>query len=156
METVYVETTVVSYLVSRPSRDILIAAHQQTTNEWWTTRRQEFECFISQVVIDEIQAGDNEASERSMKEISHFPVLEASVEAEHLAGAIIESEAIPERAVRDAAHIAIAAVNDIDYLLTWNCRHLANAQLIRRISVICNAKGFNMPVICTPEELMGV
>jgi len=83
-------------------------------------------------------------------------VLEASVEAEHLAEAIIEAEAIPKRAVRDAAHIAVAAVNDIDYLLTWNCRHLANAQLIRRVSVICNAKGFNMPVICTPEELMGV
>ena len=79
-----------------------------------------------------------------MKEIFHFPVLEASVEAEHLAGAIIEAKAIPERAVRDAAHIAIAAVNDVDYLLTWNCRHLANAQLIRRISVICNAKGFNI------------
>jgi predicted nucleic acid-binding protein len=156
MESVYIETTVISYLISRPSRDILVAAHQQTTNEWWTTRRQEFECFISQVVIDEIQAGDNEASMRRIKEISHFPVLEASIEAEHLAEAILAAGVIPKRAVNDAVHIAIAAVNDVDYLLTWNCRHLANAQLIRRVSVICNAKGFNMPVICTPEELMGV
>lgn len=156
MESVYIETTFISYLVSRPSRDILVAAHQQTTNEWWTSRRHEFECFISQVVIDEIQAGDVEAAEKRMEEIGNFPVLEASVEAEYLAGAIIEAEAIPKRAVRDAAHIAVAAVNDVDYLLTWNCRHLANAQLIRRVSVICNAKGFNMPVICTPEELMGV
>ncbi|PIQ45599.1 MAG: DNA-binding protein [Deltaproteobacteria bacterium CG12_big_fil_rev_8_21_14_0_65_43_10] len=156
MESVYIETTVISYLVSRPSRDILVAAHQQTTDEWWASRRQEFECFISQVVIDEIQAGDNEAAEKRMKEIGDLPVLEASVEAEHLAEAIIEAEAIPQKAVRDAAHIAVAAVNDIDYLLTWNCRHLANAQIIRSVSVICNAKGFSMPVICTPEELMGV
>jgi hypothetical protein len=99
----------------------VIAAHQQATNEWWTYRHQEFDCYISQIVIDEIQAG-----------------------------------AIPKRAVRDAAHIAVAVVNDIDYLLTWNCRHLANAQIIRRVSVICNARRYSMPVICTPEELMGV
>lgn len=156
MESVYIETTVISYLVSRPSRDILVVAHQQTTNEWWTSRRQEFECFISQVVIDEIQAGDYEAAEERMKEIGDFAVLEATIHAERLTEAIIEAGAIPKRAVRDAAHIAVAPVNDIDYLLTWNCRHLANAQIIRRVSVICNTRGFSMPVICTPEELMGV
>ena len=156
MESVYIETTVISYLVSRPSRDILVAAHQQTTNEWWSSRRQEFECFISQIVIDEIQAGDHEAAEERMKEIGDFAVLEATIEDERLTEAIIEAGAIPKRAVRDAAHIAVAAVNDIDYLLTWNCRHLANAQIIRRVSVICNTRGYSMPVICTPEELMGV
>ena len=156
MESVYIETTVISYLASRPSRDILVAAHQQTTDEWWTFRRHEFECYISQIVIDEIQAGDIEAAEKRMEEIDDFPVLEATIEAEGLTEAIIEGGAIPERAVRDAAHIAVAAVNDIDYLLTWNCSHLANAQIIRRVSVICNAQGYNMPVICTPEELMGV
>ncbi len=156
MESVYIETTVISYLVSRPSRDILVAAHQQTTNEWWSSRRQEFECFISQIVIDEIQAGDHEAAEERMKEIGDFAVLEVTIEDERLTEAIIEAGAIPKRAVRDAAHIAVAAVNDIDYLLTWNCRHLANAQIIRRVSVICNTRGYSMPVICTPEELMGV
>ncbi len=156
METVYIETTVISYLISRPSRDILVSAHQQTTNEWWVTRKSEFECFISQVVIDEVEAGDKEASKKRLKEISQLPVLEASSEAEYLASAIIDAGAIPKKAVSDAVHIAIAAVNDIDYLLTWNCRHLANAQLIRRVAGICNTKGFNMPVICTPEELMGV
>ena len=156
MESVYIETTVISYLVSRPSRDILVAAHQQTTNEWWNSRRQGFECFISQIVIDEIQAGDREAAEERMKEIGAFAVLEATIEAERLTETIIEAGAIPKRAVRDAAHIAVAAVNDIDYLLTWNCRHLANAQIIRRVSVICNTRGYSMPVICTPEELMGV
>ena len=156
MESVYIETTIISYLISRPSRDLLIAAHRQTTNEWWADRRREFECFISQVVIDEVQAGDESAAEKRLKEIDGFPVLEVTVEAEKLTEAIIEAGVIPRRAVRDAAHIAVAAVNDIDYLLTWNCRHLANAQIIRKVSVICIAQGFNMPVICTPEELMGV
>ena len=91
-----------------------------------------------------------------MEEIGNLSVLEATIEAEVLTEAIIEGGAIPKRAVRDAAHIAVAAVNDIDYLLTWNCRHLANAQIIRRVSLICNTQGYSMPVICTPEELMGV
>lgn len=155
MESVYVETTVISYLVSRPSRDILIAAHQQVTNEWWESRRQEFECFISQVVLDEIQAGDPHVAKKRLQEAINFQVLEATVEAERLTREIIAAGVIPEKAVGDAAHIAMAAVNEMDYLLTWNCRHLANAQLIRRVSVICNNTGFNMPVICTPEELMG-
>jgi len=155
MESVYIETTVISYLVSRPSRDILIAAHQQVTNEWWENRRQKFECFISQVVIDEIQAGDSQVAKKRLHEVKNFQVLEATYEAEHLTREIIAAGVIPEKAVGDAAHIAIATVNEMDYLLTWNCRHLANAQLIRRVSVFCNKKGFNMPVICTPEELMG-
>ena len=156
METIYVETTVISYLVSRPSRDIVIAAHQQVTSEWWTNRRNEFECFISQVVIDEIQGGDPLAAERRIQEVRDFRVLEATVEAEHLTQAIIDAGVIPIKAVGDAAHIAIATVNEMDYLLTWNCKHLANAQLIRKVSMICIGEGFNMPVICTPEELMGV
>ena len=156
MESVYIETTIISYLVSRPSRDILIAAHQQMTFEWWTSRRDEFECYISQVVIDEIQAGDNEAAEKRMKEIEDLAVLEVTTEAESLTESIIQDGVIPKRAVRDAAHIAVATVNGVDYLLTWNCRHLANAQIIRKVSLICNREGYSMPVICTPEELMGV
>jgi hypothetical protein len=155
MESVYIETTVISYLVSRPSRDILIAAHQQVTSDWWENRREKFECFISQVVIDEIQAGDPQVAKKRLREVKKFKILEATVEAEHLTREIISAGVIPVKAVGDAAHIAVAAVNEMDYLLTWNCRHLANAQLIRRVSVICNMKGFNMPVICTPEELMG-
>lgn len=155
MESVYVETTVISYLVSRPSRDILIAAHQQITGEWWENRRQEFECFISQVVIDEIQAGDPQVAKKRLHEVINFKVLEATLEAEHLTREIIAAGVIPEKAVGDAAHIAVSAVNEMDYLLTWNCTHLANAQLIRRVSAICNRAGFNMSVICTPEELMG-
>ncbi len=155
MESVYIETTIISYLVSRPSRDLLVAAHQQITHEWWNRRREQFECYVSQVVIDEVQAGDDDAAGRRMEGIVAFPVLEATIEAEDLTKAILESGVIPKQAVRDAAHIAVAAVNDIDYLLTWNCKHLANAQIIRGVSAICEAHGYSVPVICTPEELMG-
>ena len=155
METVYLETTFVSYLVSRPSRDLLVAAHQQTTEDWWLERRQNFECYVSQVLLDEASAGDPEEAKTRMAMIGGFPVLEITEETESLTAAIIDSGAIPSHAVRDAAHIAIATINDMDYLLTWNCKHLANAQMIRRLAVVCNQQGYNMPVICTPEELMG-
>ena len=155
METVYLETTFVSYLVSRPSRDLLVAAHQQTTEDWWLERRQNFECYVSQVLLDEASAGDPEEAKTRMAMIGGFPVLEITEETESLTAAIIDSGAIPSHAVRDAAHIAVATINDMDYLLTWNCKHLANAQMIRRLAVVCNQQGYNMPVICTPEELMG-
>ena len=156
MESVYIETTIISYLVSRPSRDLLAAAHQQITQEWWDRQRQSFACYISQVVIDEVQAGDDDAAKRRMETIAGLRVLEATIEAEALTRAIVKARAIPKRAVRDAAHIAVAAVNNMDYLLTWNCRHLANGQIIRIVSGICAVHGYRLPVICTPEELMGM
>ncbi len=155
MESVYLETTFISYLVSRPSRDLLVAAHQQTTHEWWSDRRRNFECYVSQIVIDEASCGTPEEATKRMEIIDAFPVLEVPEAAELLTSAILASGALSPRAVRDAAHIAVAAVHDVGYLLTWNCKHLANAQIIRRISVVCNREGYNMPVICTPEELMG-
>lgn len=155
MESVYLEATLISYLVARPSRDLLVAAHQQATQDWWSDRRREFECYISQVVIDEAAAGDPQEAKKRVAIIGEFPVLEVTEEAESLAAAIMAAGVIPSRAVRDAAHIAVATVSHVDYLLTWNCKHPANAQIIRRISVVCNSRGYDMPVICTPEELMG-
>ncbi|HAK97548.1 MAG TPA: DNA-binding protein [Planctomycetes bacterium] len=155
MEAVYVETTIFSYLAARPSRDLLIAAHQQTTHDWWSNRRAVFECVISQAVYDEAAAGDADAAARRMVFIKGLPMLEATEDAERLARAILENGAVPMQAARDAAHIAIATVNAVEYLLTWNCTHLANAQIMRKVSAVCNAEGFSMPVICTPEELMG-
>jgi predicted nucleic acid-binding protein len=155
MESVYLETTIISYLIARPSADLLVAAHQHTTEEWWTNRRHDFECYVSQVVIDEVSAGNQEIAKKRIEIISKFAVLDVTEEAEQLTMLILTEGAIPPHEVRDAAHIAVAAVNDMDYLLTWNCKHLANAQIIRKISVICNRYGYNMPVICTPEELMG-
>lgn len=155
MESVYVETTVLSYLAAQPSRDLLVAAHQQATRDWWRDRRKHFNCFVSQVVIDEAAAGDAQAAAARTDLVQQLPVLEATEEAERLTEAILASGVMPLRAVRDAAHIAVAAVNAVDYLLTWNCKHLANAQIMRKVSVVCNARGLAMPLICTPEELMG-
>ena len=155
METVYLETTVISYFVSRPSRDLLVAAHQRATQDWWFERRQHFECYVSQVVLDEASAGDPQEAQARISIVSAFPVLEITEEAESLAAAIIASRALPPKAVGDAAHIAVATVNEMDYILTWNCKHLANAQIIRRLAFVCNRQGYSMPVICTPEELMG-
>jgi len=155
MESVYLETTFISYLVARSSRDLLVAAHQQTTQDWWADRREAFECYISQVVIDEASIGVPREVEKRLAVIADLPVLEVTEDAEPLTRAILASGVIPPRAIRDAAHIAVAAVHGVDYLLTWNCRHLANAQIMRRIAVVCDRLGHRMPLICTPEELMG-
>jgi predicted nucleic acid-binding protein len=155
MESVYLETTFISYLVARASRDVIVAAHQQTSFDWWSTRRNDFVCNVSQVVIDEASAGDPVEIQKRLDVIRDLPVLEVTESAEALAQAIIASGVIPPRAVRDAAHIAVAAVHGIDYLLTWNCRHLANAQIMRKIREVCDRLSERMPLICTPEELMG-
>ncbi len=153
METVYLETTFVSYLVALPARDLVIAAHQQVTRDWWQRRRTHFRLVVSQVVLDEISAGDESEVRKRLELVMPLDVLAASADAEALTAAIIEAGVLPEKAVRDAAHIALATVHGIQYLLTWNCRHLANAQISRRVARICNEHGFVMPTICTPEEL---
>jgi hypothetical protein len=155
MESVYLETTFISYLVARPSRDLHVAAHQQTTQEWWANRRSEFECSVSQVVIDEASAGDPAEVQKRLAIIGGLPALEITEDADLLTQAIIAAGMLPTHAVRDAAHVAVTAVHAIDYLLTWNCKHLANAQIARRIALACEKLGHRMPIICTPEELMG-
>lgn len=155
MESVYLETTFVSYLVARPSRDLLVAAHQQITQEWWAERRDKFNCYVSQVVLDEVSAGDPNEAEKRLEVIRPLRALEVTPEAEALTQAILSSGVLPARAVRDAAHVAVAAIHAVDYLLTWNCKHLANAQITRKIESACQGRGYRMPIICTPEELMG-
>jgi hypothetical protein len=155
MEWVYLETTIISYLVARPSRDLLVAAHQQSTQDWWANRRGEFENCVSQVVIDEASAGDPAEVQKRLAIIGGLAVLEITADAESLTEAIMAAGMLPPHAARDAAHVAVAAVHAIDYLLTWNCKHLANAQIARRIAVVCEKLSHRMPIICTPEELMG-
>jgi hypothetical protein len=155
MESAYLETTFFSYLVARLSRDLLVAAHQQITHEWWADRRTAFECFISQVVIDEATQSDPSEVQKRIAVIGGLPSLLLNDQTDQLTRAILSSQVLPPQAARDAAHVAIAAVHRIDYLLTWNCRHLANAQIARRIKMVCERLGHRMPAICTPEELMG-
>lgn len=155
MESVYLETSFISYLVARPSRDLIVAAHQQVTQDWWANRRSEFSCSVSQVVIDEASAGDPGEIQKRLAIAGVLAALEITEEAEALTQAVMAAGMLPRHAVRDAAHIAVAAVHGIDYLLTWNCKHLANAQISRRIALVCEKLGRRMPIICTPEGLMG-
>jgi len=152
---IYLETTIPSYLTSRPSRDLVIAGHQQITRDWWEARRQSFQLFISQLVIDEASAGDAGAARERLKVIEAVPLLDITPEVAMLASNILASGRIPRKAAADAAHIAIAAVHGIEFLMTWNCVHIANAALTKALVALCRQQGFECPVICTPEELLG-
>jgi hypothetical protein len=153
--TVYLETTIVSYLTAWPSRDLVMAGNQQTTREWWTTHKDEFDLYISQPVIQESNAGDSDAAARRWDILQHIPRLDITDEVTNLARLLISDVPLPPRAQTDALHIAASAVNGINYLLTWNCTHIANAALRPRIEAICQTAGFEPPVICTPQELLG-
>ena len=155
MESVYLETSFISYLVARPSRDVIVAGHQQTTQEWWDNRRTQFECLVSQFVIDEASDGDPTEVEKRLAIIAAFPTLAVTADAQDLVKAIMAAGMLPPKAFPDAGHVAVSAVHAVDYLLTWNCKHLANAQTSRRIAVVCEKMGYKMPVVCTAEELMG-
>lgn len=151
---VYLETTIVSYLTARPSRDLIIAAHQQITREWWEKRRGELDLFVSQIVLKEAAAGDEAAAAERLELLNSLPVLEITENATLLAEQIQKTVPLPERAAADALHIALAVVHGVDFLVTWNCRHIANAALRQRIEAVCTATGYGAPVICTPEELL--
>ena len=153
--TIYVETSIISYLAARPSRDLITAARQQVTHTWWRERRPEFDLYVSQVVLDEAAAGDPQAAERRAELLAQLPLLDVTPEVAELAAALIEQVPLPPRAGADAAHIAVAAYYGIDFLLTWNSAHIANAALRPRIEEVCRQRGFRPPVLCTPDELMG-
>ncbi len=151
---VYIETTVVSYLTARPSRDLIIAAHQQITHDWWDTHRANYELCVSELVLDEAGAGDTQAAQERLLVFQPMLVIETTTEAFELAEKLLRAGALPSKAADDALHIAIAATKAIPYLLTWNCRHLANATMRTVIEAVCLAQGLKAPIICTPEELM--
>lgn len=151
---VYIETTIVSYLTAWPSRDIVIAGHQQITRQWWNTAVDRFDLVASQLVIDEASAGNEDAARDRLSALSQVILLDATDEALLLAQQLVESGAIPEKAAEDAAHIAIAVTNGVEYLVTWNCRHIANAIMRPQIESVCRNAGYEPTIICTPEEMM--
>ena len=151
---VYIETTIPSYLVARPSRDIVLAGHQETTRVFWTERRREFDLFISSYVIEESSSGEAEMAARRLDSLRGIPLLAETPEADLLALRLIAKLGLPQKAEADAYHIAIAAVHAMDFLLTWNCTHINNLNMFRRIEETCREAGFTPPVIGTPEELM--
>ncbi len=154
MATVYLETTIPSYLTSRPSRDLVVAAHQQLTHQWWAEARRSFEIFVSEVVVDEITAGDPKFAEQRMKIITGFPVLDPNEDVMALAEIYTKSLGLHPGAGIDILHIAFAVAFELDYLVTWNCKHIANGQVIRRLVTINHQRGWSVPVIVTPEELL--
>lgn len=152
--TVYLETTVVSYLTAWPSPDKRVAGHQETTKEWWATEAAKYRLVVSDAVIQEASGGDPTAAAELMTALDGIEVLPTSGEALALASALIKAGALPAKAVLDATHLGIAAANGVHFLLTWNCRHLANAVQRTTIETVCLGLGYQAPIICTPEELV--
>lgn len=155
-KSVYIETSVISYLAARPSRDLIRAAHQQVTREWWETRSRDYELFISQAVTDESSRGDPDAANRRLTILSGLQALETSEGVIRLAESLLRVHALPAKAGDDALHIAFSSVHALDLLVTWNCAHIANAVTMPAILRTIRAAGYEPPVICTPHELLGI
>ena len=151
----YVETSVISYLAARPSRDLIVAAHQQITHEWWDIRRFEFDLSLSQLVLTEAKFGDPGVAAARLQLLQGIPLLDIHDEVAELAQQLLSAGYLPRKAAQDAIHIAIAAIHGMDYLLTWNCKHIANAHMRPRIERLIHIAGYHVPVIATPEELPG-
>ena len=149
---VYIETSIPSYLTAWRSRDLIVAANQEITKEWWDSREQ-FDLYISALVIQEAGAGNPEAAQKRLGQLDDIPELNITEEVESFAEVLIQKVPLPEKARIDALHIAVAALSGMDYLLTWNCTHIANAILRPKLEAICREFGYEPPTICTPQEL---
>ncbi len=154
MQTVYIETSVVSYLASRPSRDVRVAAWQEITDQWWEQERSKFELYASELVLAEAGAGDEKAARKRLEKLNGIPALLIDDAAQAFAARLIEDGGVPAEAQADALHIAVASVHGLDYLLTWNCRHIDNPAAKPIIRSICAIVGYRCPEICTPLELL--
>ena len=149
----YLETTIVSYGTAKLSRVLMIAAQQQYTQMWLERFAHHYDGYVSDLVVDEASEGDAEAAARRLEKLRGLAVLPVDQEARDLALALLKVGCIPAKAAADAMHVAVAAVNGMDYLVTWNCTHINNATMRQRIVACCAALGYRCPVICTPQEL---
>jgi predicted nucleic acid-binding protein len=154
-ETVYIETSILGYLTARSTKNLIIAANIEITKDWWNLRRNTFTLYVSQIVLDEATRGDEEISAQRLAAVQGFPLLEVTEAVQNLAVQFMTRSNLPPKASDDAIHIALATVNRLDYLLTWNCKHIANAQIQKKLIEICSDFGYSLPIICTPYELMG-
>ncbi len=153
--TVYIETSIVSYLTARPSRDLIRAAHQQATHDWWANHRPFFDLLASQLVLQEASQGDPDAAKRRLDALQGIKLLPIPQEAADLAQEVTRAAILTPDDFEDALHISIATVFGIDCLLTWNFKHMANVAIQSRIAALTRSLGFEMPAICTPLELIG-
>ncbi|MEY4200635.1 MAG: hypothetical protein RLZZ265_2375 [Verrucomicrobiota bacterium] len=155
MQSVYIETSVVSYLVARPPEDTVAHQWHVWTKDWWRLRRPFFECVISAEVLREAAAGDPQASRQRLEALSTLTVLRRTEAVDELAEAFLSAGPLPAKAKADAVHLAIATIHRVDYLLTWNCKHLANAEILWRLCPAAEQRGYRMPSVCRPLQLMG-
>ena len=154
MKSVYVESSVISYLTARLSRDIVTSARQNITTEWWESYRSSYDLYISELVLEEISSGDSAASSARLTVTEKMAVLVATDSAKELARTLLAQGALPANSIEDAMHISIAAVQGVDFLLTWNFKHINNANTRNRIERVIDAAGYTCPVLCSPEELI--
>jgi hypothetical protein len=154
-EIAYIETTIVSYLVARPSSDLVLSAHQQVTREWWGNERMNYHCIASEEVVREAMLGDTGMAQARIKVLEEVQIVGITAEVEAMAATFMATGALPPTMRPDATHLAAATLSGADYLLTWNCRHLANAHVLRRLQKEAERRGWQVPGVCTPLELMG-
>ena len=152
--TLYLESTRPSYLTARPGRGLVADAHRQITHEWWERRRSDFDMYVSEAVVSEIGAGDADFSSERLALVAHLPILTLTDEVEVLANEYQGKLGLPDRARLDAVHLACAVAYELDYLVTWNCKHLANGSIIRRLVTFNRTLDRKTPIIVTPEELL--
>ena len=152
---VYIETSIPSYLTAWRSRDLVIAGNQETTRQWWE-RRQDFELYVSEFVLEEVSAGDRSAAAERLKVLDGIPEIEITEQVALIAERLLSNASLPGKARLDALHIAAAALGGMDYLLTWNCTHIANPAFRSRIEAVVRSFGYEPPIICTPLELLEV
>ncbi|MGF1588507.1 MAG: type II toxin-antitoxin system VapC family toxin [Pleurocapsa sp.] len=154
-ETVYIETSILGYLTARSTKNLILAANMEITKDWWELRRNTFTLYISEAVLDEVAQGDVAIAAQRLEILCDFPLLELNQAVQGLAAQFLTRSSLPPKAKVDAIHIAAATVHGMDYLLTWNCKHIANAQIQGKLAEISRDFGYVLPVLCTPNELMG-
>ena len=155
MDTLYIETSIVSYATAWPSKNVQIAAIQEQARNWWSTERPKFELVTSQLTIDEAAAGDPAAAVERLSLLDGLPIMPISNDAELLADRILAGHMMPQKAAADALHVALAALARVDYLLTLNCKHIANAHELPRVYRLLASEGLGGLLICTPAEFLG-
>jgi predicted nucleic acid-binding protein len=152
--TIYLESTVISYYTASRTRDLIVAAHQEITQEWWETILPRMTAHVSQIVFDEISRGDTDAAQRRLAAIDRFRVLEMTSDVASLANNYFEALDIPQKARNDSFHLALAVYHGMDYLVSWNCTHISSGRVRNIVGSINAERGYRTPIICTPEELM--
>jgi predicted nucleic acid-binding protein len=154
-ESVYIETSILGYLTARPSRNLILVANAEVTREWWDKRRSEFDLYTSQAVLQEVAQGDAEIATQRLEILRGFPLLDLNQAVFDLAEQFMARSNLPAKADVDAIHIAASTVHGMDYLLTWNCKHIANPRIQRKLAEISLDLGYELPILCTPYELLG-